>query len=151
MEGKKFIIRVFAVIMIGAGFLSVTVFAASKPQLVPKVGKVVKWVSFPGDGNVSYEVDPENGCIQKFFYEDGSQIKPTKRPSWLREKKETVDFGSFTDSQCRQGVIAIEGTPIEYWGYANGWWYCIGAWDSECGDYGHWYQSCQDPYTCPHK
>ena len=66
MEGKRSIIRVFAIIMIGAGFLSVTVFAASKPQLVPKVGKVVKWASFPGDGKVSYEVDPGNGCIQKF-------------------------------------------------------------------------------------
>jgi hypothetical protein len=142
MEGKKCIIRVFATIMIGAGFLSVMVGAADKPQLGPRVLKVVKWVSFPGDGKVSYEVDPKNGCIQKFFYENGKQIPP-ERPGWLREGKKTVDFGSFTDSQCRQGVIAIGSSPIEYWGYANGYYYCIGAYDPACPA---WYQPCRDQY-----
>lgn len=146
MEKKKFIIWVFAIMFISAGILSVTAIAGSKTEFVPRVLKVVKWVGFPGDGKASYEVDSENGCIQNFFYKNGKPIKP-KQPGWLREGKKTVDFGSFTDSQCRQGVISIGGSPIEFWGYANGSYFCIGAWDPACPA---WYQPCRDKYpSCP--
>lgn len=147
MKGKKFITRVFAIIMIGAGMFSCTEVVAGKLQVAPRVLKTM--VGFPGDGMASYAVDPGNGCIQKFFYKNGEQIKP-KWPSWLVEGKKTVDFGSFTDSKCRQGVIGIGGSPTEYWGYAYGSYYCIGAWDPECPPYGRWYQPCLNHYpSCP--
>ena len=146
MVRNKSIVVIIAVVMIGAGLLSVTVWAGGKPKLGPKVLKIVNWVGFPGDGKVSYEVDPANGCIQNFYYANGKPIMP-KQPGWLREGKQTADFGSFTDSQCRQGVIGIGGSPIEYWGYANGSYYCIGAYDQACPA---WYQPCRDSYpSCP--
>ena len=146
MNREKPIAVMTASIIIVTGFLSFSIDAAEKPQLSPKVFRVVNWISFPGKGKASYEVDPVKGCIQNFYYENGKLIKP-KRPGWLREGKKTVDFGSFTDSQCRQGVIGIGGSPIEYWGYANGYYYCIGAYDPACPA---WYQPCRDQYpSCP--
>ncbi len=147
MKGKKIIIRVLAIIMIGAGFLSVMEVVAGE---LPKAPMVIRAdVGFPGGGMASYAVNPENGCIQDFYDKDG-KIPPTKtKPGWLVEGKEMVDFGSFSDSQCRQGVIGIGSSPIEYWVYAKPYWFCIGAWDPECGTYGKWYPRCKKPYVCP--
>lgn len=149
MEGKKSIIRVFAIIIIGAGFLSVTIFAANKTCSAAEFRTLI---GFPGGGKASYDVGP-HGCIQKFYYETdkhkgiykGKPI-PSKRPSWLKEDREWVEFGSFTDIRCRQGYIGIrikKGTPTEYWGWANGYYYCIGAYDPSCPA---WYQPCRDTY-----
>jgi hypothetical protein len=145
MERKRFFMRMFAITMIGAGFLSFTVGAESRSQHAPTIQKVVKWVSFPGDGKAFYEVNSRDGCIEKFFYKNGDQISSVEKPHWFMTEKKAVDFGSFTDTECRQGVIAIGNTPIEYWGYANGWWYCIGAYDGACSPPA-WYQPCRDSY-----
>ena len=135
----KIVVLVCAILLIGPGFLSVTIGAAGNLHIAPKVYKIVNWVKFPSDGKASYVVDPANGCIEKFYYKNGEPIKP-KQPGWLREGKKTVDFGSFTDSKCRQGVIAKGSSPIEYWGYANGQYYCIGVYDPDVPPF--WIQPC---------
>lgn len=144
MKGKKFIIRVLAIIMIGAGLLSCMEVTAGELPRAPMVIRAE--ISFPGGGTAKYSVNPENGCIQDFYDKDGKILPPETTPGWLVKGKETIDFGSFTNSQCRQGVIGIGGSPIEYWSYANGHWVCIGAWDP-CNN--SWYPRCKDYKTCP--
>jgi hypothetical protein len=138
MKGIKFILPVLAIIMIGAGFLSCMEVIAGESTNAPTV--IRNEIGFRGGGMASYTVNPKNGCIQDFYDKDGKIIPIKKPPRWLAEGKETVDFGSFSDSQCRQGVIAIGGSPIEYWGYVNGIWTCIGAWDPSNG---RWYPRCK--------
>jgi hypothetical protein len=145
MEGKKFIIRVLATTMIGAGFLLVTGVAWCEHKYAPRVPEY--WVEFPGGGKVRLVIDPQTGCIGKVFDAKGNPIS-AKNPNWLKEGKEVVYFGSLTDSQCQQGVIAIQGSPIEYWIRVGGYYVCIGAYDPACG---RWYQPCNGPYLprCP--
>jgi hypothetical protein len=150
MKGKKLFIPVFAVMMIGAGFLSVTVFAdsKSKPENVPTVINLIR-ISFPGGGAASYEVDPRDSSIRNFFRADGAPINPLARPHWLKANKEWVGIGCFTDPQCQPSYVAIqvrEGTPIEYWSWTppNNY-YCIGAYDAAC-EPARWYQPCRDNY-----
>jgi hypothetical protein len=144
MKGKKSIIRVLTIVMIGAGLLSCMEVTAGE---LPKAPMVIRAeVGFPGGGMAKYAVNPKNGCIEDFYDKDGKILPLKTTPGWLDKGKETVDFGSFTDSQCRQGVIGIGGSPIEYWGYANGHWFCIGAWDPDCPK---WTPRCNKPYTCP--
>jgi hypothetical protein len=108
-------------------------------------------MGFPGGGMAAYEVDSKDGCIQIFFYKDGTPIKP-QRPGWLVKDKNFLYIGGFGDLQCQQGIIGIGGSPTEYWGVARGAAYCIGAWDPDCGPYGKWYQPCKESmeqYHCP--
>lgn len=146
MKGKKFIIRVLAIIMIGTGFLSVQKVVAgelSKPQ--PPTAKWVE-VAFSGGGTAKYKVNPSNGCIDKFIDREGDIPEAKKPPDWLVPGSKMVDFGSFSNPQCREGVIAIGGSPIEYWAYANGSWFCVGAFDP-CN--GRWYPRCTGYEPCP--
>jgi len=154
MKGEKLVIWVFAIMIIGAGFLSASVFAdsKSKPDNVPRVINLIN-ISFPGGGMASYEVDPRDGSIRNFRGADGRPINPSPaRPHWLKANKEWVSLGSFTDQQCQPSFIAIQvtqGTPIEYWTWSPpNHYYCIGAYDADC-DPPAWYQPCQETYTCP--
>jgi len=132
MKGKKLIIWMLAIIMIGAGLLSVMEVAADQSQKPPslKVLKIRKYVGFPGDteAKASYDVDPETGCILNFFDKEGKPIKSTS-PSWLGKDKVTWYLGSLNDSQCQQGLIAIGSCPVEFWGWKDGSYYCKFAWD----------------------
>ena len=106
--------------------------------------------SFPGDGKVFVQYHPNKGCIQKFYYadEDGNPAGeiPPGTPGWLKADRTTVDFGNLNTPLCREGVIAVKGSPTEYWGYANGSYYCIGAYDPV---FPAWYQPCRDVYPVP--
>ena len=158
MKGEKVFICVFAIIVIGAGLLSCmeetagkfpnvsTEVTADKSPKAPMVTRAE--VGFPGGGIITYEVDSGTGCIKNFFYKNGEPIK-SQTPSWLVKGKEILYFGSFNNSQCQQGIIGIGGSPIEFNGIINNIAFCLGAWDPECGRYGHWYQPCQETYTCP--
>lgn len=144
MKGIKFIIGVLAIIMIGAGFLSVMEVVADE---LPKAPMVIRAdVGFPGGGEASYEVNPENGCIKDFYDKKGKISKTKLPPPWLKRGRKTFDLGSLSNSQCRQGVIGIGSSPIEYWSYVNGHWVCIGAWDP-CN--GRWYPRCTGYVPCP--
>jgi len=146
MKGKKFIILVLAIIMIGTGFLSVQEVVAtdlSKPR--PPTASWVE-VEFPGEGMAKYKVNPESGCIDKFIDSKGVIPAARKPPHWLVPGKKTFDLGSFSNPQCREGVIAIGGSPIEYWFYCNGSWFCIGAFDP-CNQ--KWYPRCINYEPCP--
>ena len=143
MKGIKFIIGILAIIMIGAGFLSVMEVVADEKPKAPIVIRAE--VEFPGEGKAWYTVNPKNGCIMDWSDKKGKILEAKLPPPWLKPNKKTIDFGSFTNSQCRQGVIGIEGTPIEYWSYANGRWVCIGAYDP-CN--GNWYPRCTGYVPC---
>ena len=95
-----------------------------------------------GLGEVMVKKHPVTGCIQKFAYPDGTDIPPST-PGWLNSPKVTVDFGNFDNRICREGMIAVKGSPIEYWGYAYGSYYCIGAYDPAKPA---WYQPCRAVY-----
>ena len=101
---------------------------------------------FPGGGKASYVTDPKTGCIQYFMDAKGEKIEPN-HPAWLANDRKIYDIGSFNDTQCRQGVIAINSCPIEYNGIAHGTIFCIGAWDWANKI---WYQPCRESYPrCP--
>ena len=159
MKGINFFIQVFAIIKIGAGFLSVMEVVAGELPKAPSLKVLRVAVGLHGDKKAedlgvvaTYDVDPENGCIQNFYNRKGEQINSeTQTPGWLVEGKNILYSGSFSDLQCRQGIIDIGGSPTEYWAEANRSYFCIGAWDPECGPFGHWYQTCQNRYTCPHQ
>jgi len=152
MKGKKFIIRVFATIMIGVGFLLVTGVACSQNIYVPKLKEYkVEFPVVPGKKSpvFTFRVD-KDGCVEKILRSDLTVISPYKgkQPPWPKEIKY---FGSLNDSQCREGVIAIEGSPIEYWwdDPETGDKYCLFAY---CPDPWIFYEICpQDPYrpSCP--
>ena len=143
------VVIILTLVLIGPGN------AMSETLKVPRVSKVE--IDFFGKGKASYDINPTTGCIQNFYYGEVTEREripiDEKKPPFpgLVENKKTVDFGSFTDAQCRQGVISITGSPTEYWGYANGRYYCIGAWDPECPNGGHWFQPCKPDhdYKCP--
>ena len=143
MKGIKFIIGILAIIMIGAGFLSVMEVVADEKSKVPTVIRAE--VEFPGGKRAWYTVNKKNGCIENWSDTKGIIPEAKAPPPWLKPKKEIVDFGSFSNPQCRQGVIGIKGTPIEYWSYVNGHWVCIGAWDPACN---RWYPRCTGYEPC---
>ena len=155
MKGKGFIIPVVAIIMIGAGLFScveakagritnATMVARAEAPLV--VREAYLGIPVEKNGKIefqpagSYVVDPATGCINIVKNIKGMEVKGNDMPRWLDKERKTLDFGSFSNSQCRQGVIGLSGSPTEYWVYANGSYFCIGAWDSACG---HWYPECK--------
>ena len=148
MMGKK-VTSVFFLLLMGCGFFSATAAIEEKEapegiNVVPKVKKV--HIVLPKDIEISFSTNPDTGCIQDFFDLRGNKIEP-KKPKWLKEGKEIYDFGSFTNSVCREGIISVGGSPIEYWGYANGSYTCLGAYDPACNEI---YIPCKSEYpSCP--
>jgi hypothetical protein len=107
-------------------------------------------LAFPGGGKAWYVTNEDTGCIEYFYFinekKENQTIEP-RNPAWIANERKMFDFGSFTNSQCREGVIAVSSCPIEYFGVAHGQIYCIGAWDWA---HGKWYQPCQPSYPpCP--
>jgi hypothetical protein len=146
MRGKKLITRGLAIIMIGAGFLPVMEVAADEFPKVPSPTILKAYIGFLGDKEpkASYDVDPETGCIQNFYDKGGKSIPKTKTPAWLVEGKETLDFGNFSNSQCRQGFIGVGSCPYEHWVYlGSGDYACLWAWDYIRFKF---YQPCQRSY-----
>jgi hypothetical protein len=107
----------------------------------------VRTVNLPEGGCFRIHKHPVTGCIKEFRDCDGNLIpKNPDGPSWIT--KEVPDLGSFDEKLCRNAVITGKtglGTDYEYWGYANGWWYCIGTWDTA----GYWCNGTCLPTPCP--
>ena len=84
-------------------------------------------------GTVCAKKHPMTGCI-KYFYscEDTSQ-NPVSLPGQVEApffiSGQIVDMGNLEDPLCREAIFARKGSPIQYWGYANGKYYCIGIYD----------------------
>jgi len=111
-------------------------------------------VDFPAGGCVRIKKHPVTGCIKEFRRcnngdnGQGNLIPGSQtRPNWITTTVE--DLGNFEARLCRDGIIAGkrpvpgEHSDIEYWGYANGWWYCIGTYSTE----EPWW--CNDCGACP--
>jgi len=91
-------------------------------------------------GSICVKKHPETGCI-KYFYgcEDGTPIVPQAGPpEWL--SGQVLDMGSIDNPICREAVIARKGSPLAYWGYANGNYYCLGIYDTGRSPY--WFSPC---------
>jgi len=156
MKGKKFIIWVLAIIMIGAGFFSSMEVVAEELPEAPFVTKAKVEVKFPGGAYATYTLNDKNGCIQDISDREGKIPWKTGKPDWQVkagiEKIYTSDLINLPNNlQCRQGtgIIGIGSSPIEYYSYdSNGNYICVGAWDS-CNS--KWYDRCQPkPYpNCP--
>jgi len=135
MKGKKLMVKLFSTIVVGAVFLLVTGVACSTDTTyAPKVSTFE--ATFPGDANVKFRVNSETGCIDAIFDEKGEphEVKKVEKPPRLKIGKEIKYFGSLTAPQCRQGVIALEGSPVEFifQDYETGWVMCIFAIDFDC-------------------
>ncbi|MFC1826761.1 hypothetical protein ACFLZQ_02380 [Thermodesulfobacteriota bacterium] len=95
------------------------------------------------DATVCAKKHPMTGCI-KYFYEcsDTDQVDPKELRSQtdhpFLDGGEIVDMGNLEDPICREAIFARKGSPIQYWGYANGKYFCIGVyggdpiWQSPC-------------------
>jgi len=110
-------------------------------------------IQFPGGGRAWYVTDEATGCIRSFYFYNpetrkNEVIEPMdQHPAWLAKDRKIFDFGSLTDSNCRQGVIAVNSCPIQYFYSTPGQIFCIGAWDWA---HGKWYQPCRSSYPpCP--
>lgn len=163
MKGIKYLVAVIALLLITAGFISCReVKTGNSPKVeVETLSKklpfapIIKdsFIFFPGGGRGSFEIDRETGCISGFFNKDSKPIEGDATPIWLTKGKTIYDIRSFNNSPCSQGLISIQGSPIEYDGVRNGKAFCFGAWDPECGTNGHWYDKCVkegEEYRCPH-
>ena len=76
---------------------------------------------------------PTTGCIKYFYKCEDTNQNPTELP-WQTNHPfiadgEIVDMGNLEDPLCREAIFARKGSPIQYWGYANGKYYCIGIYD----------------------
>jgi len=159
MKGTRFnLLSMLVLIMSAMVLLPVIKAAAGDLPATPNLRVVRVSLGFYGDEKLealgvaaSYDVDPATGCIQNFYDKEDNRIDEDKKPpDWVAEGKDVVYFTSPSDLQCRQSIIAVKGSPIEIIFYANGHYYCIGAWDPECPPVGKWYQPCQPSYpTCP--
>jgi len=88
------------------------------------------------DATVCAKKHPVTGCV-KYFYEctDTSQNPeplPSQYnpPSFFGSGTNIVDMGNLEDPLCREAVFAKKNSPVQYWGYANGKYYCIGVYDT---------------------
>jgi len=158
MKGTRFNLLMLAVILSATVLLPVSTVAAGDLPAVPNLKVVRVSLGFHGDDKLeeigvvaSYDVDPATGCIQNFYDKADKRIYEEKEPpEWAAKGKDIVYFASPSELHCRQSIIGVKGSPIEYWGYANAHYFCLGAWDSECLPFGKWYQPCRPIYPeCP--
>lgn len=103
------------------------------------VAEVTRDVFFPAGGCVRIKKHPVTGCIKEFRRcddGDGGQgtLIPGSQdgPDWITTT--VADLGNFEARLCRSGVISGKfgtSTDYQYWGNANGWWYCIGTYSTD--------------------
>ena len=85
-----------------------------------------------GDGTICIKKNRANGCILYFYVCDtGEKIQPSNSPEWLADGETIMDMGNFDNPICREAIIGSTGSPLTYYGYANGSYYCLGIYDAE--------------------
>lgn len=76
---------------------------------------------------------PTTGCIKYFYSCDDTNQSPVELASQPNHPfitdGEIVDMGNLEDPLCREAIFARKGSPVQYWGFANGKYYCIGIYD----------------------
>ena len=84
-------------------------------------------------GTVCAKKHPTTGCIKYFYTCSDTNQNPEPLPSQVDSPAfidgQIVDMGNLEDPLCREAIFARKGSPIQYWGYANGKYYCIGIYD----------------------
>ena len=84
-------------------------------------------------GTVCAKKHPMTGCIKYFYSCEDTNQNPEPLPSQVDSPVfidgQIVDMGNLEDPLCREAIFARKGSPIQYWGYANGKYYCIGIYD----------------------
>ena len=84
-------------------------------------------------GVVCAKKHPRTGCIKYFYNCSDTNQNPEPLPSQTDSPifidGQIVDMGDLEDPLCREAIFARKGSPIVYWGYANGKYYCIGVYD----------------------
>jgi hypothetical protein len=84
-------------------------------------------------GTVCAKKHPMTGCIKYFYSCSDTNQNPEPLPSQTDSPVfidgQIVDMGDLEDPLCREAIFARKGSPIVYWGYANGKYYCIGVYD----------------------
>jgi len=84
-------------------------------------------------GVVCAKKHPRTGCIKYFYNCSDTNQNPEPLPSQTDSPifidGQIVDMGDLEDPLCREAIFARKGSPVVYWGYANGKYYCIGVYD----------------------
>lgn len=92
-------------------------------------------------GAICVKKNPVSGCIKNFYdCDSGAPLTAQGMPNWMTG--EVLDMGNLENPLCREAVIARKGSPLAYWGYANGMYYCLGVYDTELDPV--WYSPCSD-------
>ena len=108
--------------------------AGPAPRFSKYAPSEVEKTLHPGGGCVIAVYNSLTGCIKKFFTcppEPKEEILPTGKPSFISAN--LVDLGNFESGQCREATFATENSPVQYWAYVNGYYYCLGEYSTKCG------------------